>query len=299
MTEVLASLSDALALTVAKAGSSVVRVEGRRRLPASGIVWSADGVVVTAHHVVQREENISLGLPDGKTVSATLVGRDPTTDLAVLRAETTKLAAPTWAELDSLQVGHLVLALGRPGQSVQATLGIVSALSGTSWRTPVGGQLDRYLQTDVVMYPGFSGGPLVSATGQVIGLNTSALLRGVSLTVPAPTVRRIVETLLEHGRVRRGYLGVSTQSVRLPAVVADQVNQETGLLVVSVEPDSPADRGGLILGDTIVTLADNPVRHYDDLLAQLSPDRVGKTIPVRIVRGGQVEQITLTVGERQ
>ena len=299
MTEVLASLSDALALTVEKAGSSVVRVEGRRRLPASGIVWSADGVVVTAHHVVQREDNISLGLPDGKTVSAMLVGRDPTTDLAVLRAETVHLAPPTWAELDSLQVGHLVLALGRPGQSVQATLGIVSALSKTSWRTPVGGQLDRYLQTDVVMYPGFSGGPLVNATGQVIGLDTSALLRGVSLTVPALTVRRIVETLLEHGRVRRGYLGVSTQSVRLPAAVADQVNQETGLLVVSVEPDSPADRGGLILGDTIVTLADNPVRHYDDLLAQLSPDRVGKTIPVRIVRGGQVEQITVTVGERQ
>ena len=299
MTEVLANLSDALAQTVEKAGSNVVRVEGRRRLPASGIVWSADGVVVTAHHVVQREENISLGLPDGKTVSATLVGRDPTTDLAVLRAETTKLAPPTWAELDSLQVGHLVLALGRPGQSVQATLGIVSALSGTSWRTPVGGQLDRYLQTDVVMYPGFSGGPLISATGQVIGLNTSALLRGVSLTVPAPTVRRIVETLLEHGRVRRGYLGVSTQSVRLPAVVADQVNQETGLLVVSVEPDSPADRGGLILGDTIVTLADNPVRHYDDLLAQLSPDRVGKTVPIRIVRGGKIEAITVTVGERQ
>ena len=299
MTEVLASLSNALAQTVEKAGSNVVRVEGRRRLPASGIVWSADGVVVTAHHVVQREDNIGLGLSDGTTVSARLVGRDPTTDLAVLRAETVNLAPPTWAELDSLQVGHLVLALGRPGQSVQATLGIVSALSETSWRTPVGGQLDRYLQTDVVMYPGFSGGPLVSATGQVSGLNTSALLRGVSLTVPAPTVRRIVETLLEHGRVRRGYLGVSTQSVRLPAVVADQLNQETGLLVVSVEPDSPADRGGLTLGDTIVSLADNPVRHYDDLLAQLSPERVGKTIPVRIVRGGQVEQITVTIGERQ
>ncbi len=299
MTEVLASLSDALAQTVEKAGSNVVRVEGRRRLAASGIVWSADGVVVTAHHVVQREDNIGLGLSDGKTVSATFVGRDPTTDLAVLRAESVNLALPTWAELDSLQVGHLVLALGRPGQSVQATLGIVSALSETSWRTPVGGQLDRYLQTDVVMYPGFSGGSLVSATGQVIGLNTSALLRGVSLTVPAPTVRRIVETLLEHGRVRRGYLGVSTQSVRLPAAVADQLNQETGLLVVSVEPGSPADLAGLILGDTIVTLADNPVRHYDDLLAQLSPDRVGKTVPVRIVRGGQIEAITVTVGERQ
>lgn len=298
MSEVLANFSNALATTVEQVGASVVRVEGRRRLPASGIIWSADGVIVTAHHVVQQDENISVGLPNGSTVAASLVGRDPTTDLAVLRVQATTLPVPLWAELDQVRVGHLVLALGRPGQTVQATLGIVSALSEQSWRTPVGGQLDRYLQTDVVMYPGFSGGSLVSATGAVVGLNSSALVRGVSLTIPAATLRHVVETLLTHGRVRRGYLGVSTQPVRLPASLAQQLGQETGLLLVSVEPGSPAEQAGLVLGDTLVALANTPIRHHDDLLAQLSPDRVGTTVSLRLVRGGQVIELNVPVGER-
>jgi S1-C subfamily serine protease len=300
VTEVLQDLSDALAATVKAAGSSVVRVEARRRLPASGIIWSSDGVIATAYHVVERDENISVGLPDGQSVPATLVGRDPTTDLAVLRAQvptTSGAVPPTWADPDKLSVGHLVLALGRPGRTAQATLGIVSAL-GESWRTPAGGRIDRYLQTDVVMYPGFSGGPLVDAAGQVLGLNTSALLRGISLTVPTPTLSEVVQTLLTHGRVRRGYLGVGAQPVRLPAGLGQQLGQETGLLLVSVEPGSPADQGGLLLGDTIVALDGQPIRHMDDLLALLSSDRVGETMPVRIVRGGQVQELQVVVGER-
>lgn len=298
MANVLKNVSDALAATAEAAGSHVVRVEARRRLPASGIVWSDDGVIVTAHHIVERGDNIGVGLPDGQTATATLVGRDPTTDLAVLRAQATGLTSRTWAEPDDMRVGHLVLALGRPGKTVQATLGIVSALSDDGWRSPAGGELDRYLQTDVVMYPGFSGGPLVDVAGQVIGLNTSALLRGVSLTVPAPTVRRVVETLLAHGRVRRGYLGVGAQPVRLPASLAEHLGQETGLLLVSVEPASPAEQGGLLLGDTMVTLDDHPVRHLDDLLGLLSSDRVGRSVPVRILRGGQVQELTVVIGER-
>jgi len=298
MANVLKNVSDALAATAEAAGSHVVRVEARRRLPASGIVWSDDGVIVTAHHIVERGDNIGVGLPDGQTATATLVGRDPTTDLAVLRAQATGLTSRTWAEPDDMRVGHLVLALGRPGKTVQATLGIVSALSDGGWRSPAGGELDRYLQTDVVMYPGFSGGPLVDVAGQVIGLNTSALLRGVSLTVPAPTVRRVVETLLAHGRVRRGYLGVGAQPVRLPASLAEHLGQETGLLLVSVEPASPAEQGGLLLGDTIVALDDHPVRHLDDLLGLLSSDRVGRSVPVRILRGGQVQELTVVIGER-
>jgi S1-C subfamily serine protease len=296
MAEVLRTVSDALAATVETTGSGVVRVESRRRLPASGIVWSSDGTIVTAHHVVERDENIAVGLPDGQTVSATLVGRDPTTDLAVLRAEGGNLAPPAWVEPDSLRVGHLVLALGRPGRSVQATLGIVSAL-GESWRTPAGGRVDHYLQTDLVMYPGFSGGPLVDAAGAVLGLNTSALLRGISLTVPTPTLRQVVETLLTHGHVRRGYLGVSAQAVRLPKTLVEELSQETGLLLVSVEPDGPADRGGLLLGDTLVAMDGQPVRHLDDLLALLSSDRVSASVVVRIVRGGLLQEMKVTVGE--
>ena len=297
MVKVLSNLSDDVAATVEVASPCVVRVEGRRRAPASGIVWSPDGVVVTAHHVVEHDDNIPLVLPDGDTVPATLVGRDPTTDLAVLRAQATDLTPPTWAELDGLRVGHLVLALGRPGQNVRATLGIVSAL-GKSWNTPAGGHLDRYLQTDVVMYPGFSGGPLVDATGHVLGLNTSALLRGISMTVPTPTLRRVVETLLADGRIRRGYLGVGTQPVRLPLALAQKIGHEEALILVSVEPNGPAERHGLLLGDTIIALDGQPVRYVDDLLALLGGDRIGKPVSVHIVRSGQVQETTITVGER-
>ncbi len=297
MTEVLTNLSNALADVVAAAGASVVRVEGRRRLPATGVVWSADGVIVTASHVVEHEDNIEVGLPDGEAASARLVGRDATTDLAALRANASGLKPAAWAAMDDLRVGHLVLALGRPGHTVQATLGVVSAL-GKEWRTHAGGSIDRYLQTDVVMYPGFSGGPLVDVSGRVAGLNSSALLRGVSVAVPASTLRPVVESLLAHGRVRRGYLGVGAQPARLPAALAGQLGQETGLLLISVEPDSPAEKGGLTLGDTIVALDGQPVRHMDDLLALLGGDVVGKSMPVRIVRGGQLHEVRVTIGER-
>jgi S1-C subfamily serine protease len=297
MSEILSSLSEALADVADQGGRGLVRVEARRRLPASGIVWSADGLIVTAHHVVRRDDQIRVGLPDGETVAATLVGRDPTTDLAVLRAEASGLTPAAWAAPDELRVGHMVLALGRPGRTVQATLGIVSAL-GDAWRTPAGGQLDRYLQTDVVMYPGFSGGPLVDPAGKVLGLNTSALLRGVSLAVPASTVQRVVDVLLAHGRVRRGFLGVGTQPVRLPEEIAADLDQETGLLLVSVNRGGPAGKAGLVLGDTIVGLDGERVRHLDDLAALLSSDRVGAEVPVRILRGGQVQELSVVIGER-
>ena len=296
MAKMLSELSDALAETVALAGGSVVRVEGRSRLPASGFAWSADGVVVTAHHVLERDEGIRVGPSAGESVEATLVGRDPTTDVAVLRAQTSGLTHPGLTEPDDVRAGNLVLALGRPGRTVQATLGIVSAL-GNGWRTRAGGSIDRYMQTDVVMFPGFSGGPLLDASGHILGLNTSALLRGATVTVPVPTLRRVVETLLAHGRVRRGYLGVAFQVVRLPEALHSQLGQETGLLVTSVEPDSAADEGGLLLGDTVVALNAQPVRHPDDLLALLDADSVGTAMPLRTVRGGQIQELTVTIGE--
>jgi len=299
MATLLQQVSEALAATVEAVSPGLVRVEARRRLPASGIIWSADGVIVTAQHVIEQDEAIRVGLQSGQTVPATLIGRDATTDLAVLRVSIVDLAPPAWAEPDlaSVRVGHLVLAVGRPGQRAQATLGIVSAL-GERWRTPTGGLLDHYVQTDVVMFPGFSGGPLVNAAGQVLGLNTSALLQGLSLTVPVATLRRVVDLLLTHGKIRRGYLGVSTQPVRLPAMLQGRVGQDTGLLVLTVEPHSPAEQGQLLLGDTLLALDETPVRHPDDLLACLSPDYIGASVRVRLVRGGQVQEHTVIVGER-
>lgn len=295
--EALTAFSDALASAVETAGTGIVRVEGRRRLPATGIVWSADGLIVTAHHVVERDDNIGIGLGDGQTAIATLVGRDPTTDLALLRAPLSGMAVPQWVDGSEVRVGHLALALGRPGHSVKATLGVVSAVK-KDWRTPAGGQMDYYLQTDALMFPGFSGGPLVDIAGRFVGLNTSAVLRDATLTIPAGTIRRVVDALAAHGRVKRGYLGVGAQTVRLPKAVADQVGQTTGLLLGSVEPDSPAERSGLYMGDTLLSLDGQPTAHLDDLLALLSGDRVGKTIPARILRGGQVTEIQVTIGEQ-
>jgi S1-C subfamily serine protease len=292
MADILQTLSDAMAEAVESAGASVVQVAARRRLPASGIVWSADGVIVTSHHVIENDEKIRIGLPNGETVSAALVGRDPSTDLAVLRAETSGLTVPAWAELDDVRVGHIGLALGRPGDTVQATLGVVSALSRSD------NDQKYFAQTDVVMYPGFSGGPLVGVTGQVLGLNTSALMRGVSLAIQTPTIRFVVENLLTHGKMRRGYLGVGVQPARLPANLAEQLGQKTGALIVSVEGGSPAEQGGLFMGDTIVALDGHSIEDMESLLASLGGARIGATVPVRIVRGGQVQDVSITIGER-
>lgn len=297
MANMLEQVSNDLAAAVERAGASLVRVDARRRFPASGIVWSSDGVIVTAHHVIKREEGITIGLADGRVVAAALVARDPSTDVAVLRAEASDLTPPAWADDAALRVGQLALAVGRPDKSLQASLGVISVLEG-AWRSPAGGQIERYVQSDLTMYPGFSGGALVNAAGEMIGMNTSALLRGASLTIPAATLRRVVESLLSHGRVRRGYLGIGSQPVRLPDALAAELGQETGLLLVSVEPGSPADQAGLLLGDTLVALGDQRIRYMDDLQTALSADRVGQTVTARIVRGGVVQERPVTIGER-
>ncbi len=297
MSEIVKTMSDELAEVVGSSAAAVVRVEGRRRLPATGIVWSAEGLIVTANHVVERDEDIQVGLGEDRGVPAELVGRDPTTDLAALRVADVVLARPAWTKGEALKVGHLVLALGRPGVSVQATLGIVSAL-GESWRTASGGQIDRYLQTDVVMYPGFSGGPLIDMSGEVLGLNTSAL-RGVSLALPTATIERVLDSLTTHGRVRRGYLGVGLQPAQLPRSIAEELKQKSGLLILSVEPDSPADQGKLTLGDTILSLDGEATKRMDDLMSALSGERVGKSASMQILRGGEVLEMEVVVGERK
>ncbi len=299
MNEALQSISSAMANVVEQGGASIVRVAARRRQAATGIVWPREGgsVIVTAHHVVEREDNIEIGLPDGSTTTATLVGRDPTTDLAVLRADLGDLAPVQTVEAGDLRVGHLALALGRPGRTVQATLGIVSAL-GTEWRTPGGGTIDRYLQTDVVMYPGFSGGPLVTADGSAAGFNTSSLMRGVSITVPTATINRVVGDLMSHGRVPRGYLGIGVQPVRLAENLQQQAEQETGLMVMSVETDSPAMKAGLVQGDVLIALDGEPVQHVDALQKLLGGERVGRSIPARIARGGQMQEMSVILGQQ-
>lgn len=312
MSDMLKQLSDAMASAVENLSPSIVSVNARRRLPATGIVYSADGIIVTSNHVVERDEDITVMTHDGETHEATLIGRDGQNDLAVLKVDAT-LTPATWGSNDDLKVGNLVLALGKPGEQVQATLGVVSALisnaiqekrSERRKKRRRGGRrmaqvlVDGYIQTDVVMYPGFSGGPLVSGDGAVHGLNTSGFGRGTSVTVPVASIQNTVKTLQEHGKMKQGYLGVGVQPVRLPDNVSDELEQEIGLLIVSVESGSPAADASLFVGDIITALDDETTEQLDELLALLTGNRVGKTVPVQIVRGGAVHTLDITIGER-
>jgi len=291
MVSMLQTLSDNLATAAERVGRRVVAIRARRRIPSSGILWR-DGVVVTAQHTIQREEDIVITLPDGTDAPATLAGRDPGTDLAALRLPPTN--APPGpldvAPLEAMRAGSLVLALGRPGTELTAALGLVSAV-GEPWRTWHGGRIDRLIRLDIGIYDGFSGGPLVDAEGRVLGVNTSTLLRGAPTAVPAATVERVLGQLLEHGHVPTGYLGVGMQTVALS-------EQSTGLMVMSVDPAGPAGRGGVLLGDVITAIDDKAVADPADVLAHLDAGQVGKSAQLRLVRAGQPTSVTVTVGDR-
>lgn len=292
----LTDLSDALAAAVERAGASTVTVNARRRIPASGVVW-APGVVVTADHVIEREDDITVAGADGNEIKATLAGRDPGSDIAVLRVEGGSLTVAEQGPGPG--VGSIVLAVGRPGaDGPMASMGVVSAVGGP-WRTGRGSQVDGYLRADVTLYPGFSGGPLVDASGRVAGITSSRLGRGAGLTIPAAAVQKVVDQLLTGGRVKRAYLGIGSQQVRLPAPLAQAAGgQETGLLIVSVEQGSAAEQGGLLIGDILVAFAGSPVKDTDGLQGVLTAERVGQASPVDVLRGGERRTITVTVGER-
>jgi S1-C subfamily serine protease len=286
--------SDSLAAAVEKAARGTVSVDARGRMPATGIIWSEQGEILTADHVVQRDDNINVILPDGSSHAATVVGRDPGSDLALLKIDASGLTVPELAE--SLKVGNLVFAVGRP-DDVQATLGSVVAIGG-----PVRGRhrrLSAFIQTDVTMYPGFSGGPLVDASGRIAGLNSSALARGASLALPVSVLRSVAEALRKDGRVKRGFLGVSTQPVALADALAEKLGQATGLMVIGTEKDGPADKGGLMQGDVLVGLGSQAVAEIDDLQAALGSETVGKATTVKLVRGGEVKELNVTIGVRE
>jgi S1-C subfamily serine protease len=298
MANPLTDFSNGLTAAVETAGAGTVTVDGRKRYPASGIAY-ADELVLTADHVVTREDNINVVLPGGRSLAATVAGRDPGSDLAVLRlAEKALTPARTSQEV---KVGQLVLALGRPSEEgMQASWGIVTSISGPA-RTSRGGMLDEYIRSETTPYPGFSGGPLINTEGEVLGLNTSGLTRGSSLTIPVKAAWRIAEALATHGSVKRGYLGVRTQPVDVPEAArqALQRGQEHGLLVLWLEEGGPAEKGGLLVGDIIVAVSGQPVGDPDDLFSALNSDTVGQAIAVEILRGGRPETVQVTVGERQ
>jgi S1-C subfamily serine protease len=296
MSNVLVDLSNAMAAAAEKAGSSTVLVNARRRMPASGIAFAAD-LVLTADHVVEMEDGITVVLPDGTEVGAKLAGRDPGSDLAVLRLE--KAAAKPAEPAPVAKVGELVLALGRPSpEGIEVSLGVVSALGGPV-RT-LHGSIDKYIRTDTTLYPGFSGGPLVDAEGQVVGLNTSGFGRGVALTIPAEYAWKVADQLARNGSVKRGYLGVRSEAVELPEAAQKELKraQATGLLFVSVERKSPAEAGKLIVGDILVGIDGQPIPDHDALFARLNGDVVGKSVPMEVLRGGKLQTFMVEIGAR-
>lgn len=298
MSNHLTDFSNNLTAAVEKGGGSTILVDARKRYPASGIAFAED-LVLTADHVVTREEDIKVTLPDGRTLNSTLAGRDPGSDLALLRLSE-KALTPTQTS-DSIKVGQLVLALGRPsGAGVQASWGIVTAISGPA-RTHRGGLLDEYIQSETTPYPGFSGGPLINTEGETLGLNTSGLTRGSSLTIPVKVAWRIADALAKHGSVKRGYLGVRTQPAEIPEAVRKTIKREqaSGLLVLWLEENGPAQQGGLFVGDTIIAVGGQPVGDPDDLFSALHSETVGKAVKVEVLRGGKPETVNVTVGERK
>jgi S1-C subfamily serine protease len=291
--DTLQSLSNDLAAAVERAAPAVVAVHARRRLPSTGIHWQP-GVVVTADHTVRTAEDITVTMADGRSLPAVLAGRDPGTDLAVLRVADAGSVVASPGDDAALRVGHMVLAVG---YGPRASWGVISAL-GPRWRSARGGDIDRLVRLDLVLYPGFSGGPLVDAAGRVVGLNTSGLAHETRLALPVTLVKRVTDELLRKGHVSRGYLGLGMQPVRLPEPFAQSGLGPGGLIVVMVEPSGPAARAGVLLGDVLVALDGAPVGDLDDVQARLGSDRVGVEIPAVVLRGGVRADLRITVGEQ-
>lgn len=314
---VWSALSNELAGVVERVGPSVAAIHGRERIPSSGVLWR-EGVVVTANHTVRREEDITVVLHDGTALPAAIAGRDPTTDLATLRlgappqdtrskrASARGASAPTSAavvaavgDASTLRAGELVLGIGRPGRDATVSVGIVRSVGG-EWRTWRGGKIDHLIRLDMEVRDGFSGGALVDAAGSVVGLTTSGLSRGGAIAVPSVTVTRVVDQLLETGRIPRGYLGVGIQPVRIAESVATKmgISDRTGAMIMLVEPGSPAEQGGALMGDVLVDIDGTPAGRVGNLAALLGPEHVGKRITARVIRAGAIRELTLTVGER-
>jgi len=323
----LSALSSSIADAVEAAAPFVVGVRtGRRR--ATGIAVGGGEVVTTAHALSHSGGAVGIQLADGSIVPAEVVGRDPATDLALLRIKTATTeadaadgddeaadgdgddeatetddapagllpdAAP-WAEIGAARVGHLVLTLGRPGESVRSSLGLVSGLGG-AWRTRRGGSIDAYLDVDGSLLPGFSGGPLIAADGGFLGLNTSRVVPG-GTTIPAATVTRVVEAIRERGDLKPGWLGIVIQSTELPTETAEDVGATHGLLVTGVAQGSPAAEAGVRSGDVLLRIDGQNTSAFADLATALA-GRSGEELTLDVLRHGTRTELVATIGERR
>lgn len=302
------ALLDAYSTTVSQVAAAVspavVKIEARkggRGGSGSGFVFTANGYILTNSHVVHGASALDVVLHDGRRFQAELVGDDPATDLAVVRVQADGLPVLQLGESKSLRPGQVAIAIGNPyGFSYSVTAGVVSAL-GRSLRSESGRLMDGIIQTDAALNPGNSGGPLVDSNGRVIGVNSAVILpaQGLCFAIPIDTAKYVAGRLIEHGRIRRGFLGLGGQNVAVPRGLARRlgVEAEAGVLVIAVEPDGPAAAGGVEEGDLVIAYEGSPVTTVDDLHRALTEEKIGRTARLTVVRERGAEDLVVTPGE--
>ena len=297
-TNTLAELSSQLSAAVEQIGGHIVAIHARRRIPSSGVIWR-EGVIVSASHTVRRDGDVRVKLPSGDDVVAHVVGRDAATDLVVLRAPEVKSPPAPRADVNAARVGSFVLAVGRPGRTVTASFGIVSA-DVDGWRSGSGARLDRVLRLDLAVYDGFSGGPLIAASGGVIGIDNSAFARGGAAALPASVVDPVVDELLTRGHIRRPFIGVGVHPVALGSAVVERndLSHDGALVVVSLAEGEAADAAGILLGDLLIAVDGRPLARPSDLLDALSGVSEGESLRATALRGGVPHEVTIEPRDR-
>ena len=295
-TNTLTAFSEQMATAIDTIAPSVVQVHGRRR-PISGVAYAGD-VVVTNARALAREDGVTITAGDGRSAAAELTGWDPSSGLAVLRVEGLGLKAASLAE-SPVRVGHVALAAARSwSNALTASAGIVAVIGGPL-RTGRGRQLEQVIRVTAPLHEGFAGGAIIDAAGRLIGIGTAAQIRGTAVVVPAALAWKSIAHVLEHGRPKTGFLGVSGQPVRLAERQRGGSGRDRALLVVDVTSDGPADAAGLLVGDLVLDVDQQPIGSTDDLLAILTSERVGRQVPVRVLRGGELKELAVTIGLRR
>ncbi len=299
MSRELIDLSNALSRSIEDAATNLVAVHTEARGSSSGVVWRP-GVVVTAEHALRRDEEIQLTLPDGHIAAATLAGRDPSTDIAVLKCAEADAGVREFGDVASLKPGNLALVAGRTRASGPVAGMAVVSMVVAERRTWTGASLAPYVRLDIALQPTAAGGVVVDVHSRAVGIVTSRFARFGAILIPAPTVNRVVDTLLQKGRIPRGYLGVGLQPIRLPDSLRQslQRDERTAAIVLEVEPDGPAGKAGIVIGDILVSLADRAVTRVEDVYSQLPGEAIAKPLALKYIRGGAVQETKVVVGER-
>jgi len=301
----LSDFSAQITKAIETVAGSIVAIDARPRVATSGVIWREGGIIVSTNHTIRRDDDITVALEGGRTAKASLVGRGAGTDLAVLKIDDEEIAKSLMPaetiETAEAKVGNIVLAVGRTsveGGST-ASFGIINRIGG-AWRTWHGDEIERFISLDLAIRLGFSGGALINADGKVLGVNTSAYRRGLALTIPSETVNRVVDLLLTKGKISRPYLGIGTQIVPLPESLREKLSlqQSSGLMMLTVEADGAAEKAGVLIGDVLLSLDDKPTLEPMDVQAALWGKEAGNIVKAKLLRGGELVEIEITLGER-